>query len=87
MGQLRVFMACVLGVVLLIAKVPAEAAPTYHVRHTAPYNTDENFDGQAYYASRYVPALRPKVVVGTLLLIGVIVVILQNSNNHGHIHS
>jgi hypothetical protein len=47
---------------------------------------DEEFDGQAYYAARYVPATRPVVVVGFLALTAILVVILQNNthSHHGH---
>lgn len=88
MRRPRGLLISILSIALLMAYMPAaSAAPTYYVRNTAPYDSDENFDGQAYYASRYVPSLRPKVVLGSLLLIGILVVILQNSNNSGHVHT
>ncbi len=49
-----------------------------------PGSSEDGFDGQAYCASRYVPALRPHMVIGGLLLIAIIVVVLQNTEHHKH---
>ncbi len=45
-----------------------------------------DFDGQAYMASRYVPALRPAVMVTSVLILATLVVLLQDSQGKGHSH-
>lgn len=76
---------------VLVAATPAWAAkppPPPYALNTTNWDKDingneiEGFDGQAYYASRYVPSLRPYMVVGTLLLLGLITVVLQNTSHH-----
>ncbi len=69
----------------LMTNAPLSAA-YYDDKLNTVVEGEGDFDGQAYMASRYVPAMRPAVVVGTLLLVAIIVVVLQQSQPSGHGH-
>lgn len=70
-------------VALVATSIPCSAAPhNEHGKPRTPYEESNEFDGQAYYASRYLPAMRPGVMVGGLLLTALIVVVLQRSHHH-----
>lgn len=74
--------ALLMSLALLTAHLPLSAQaynPTLD-------GEDEEFDGQAYYAARYVPATRPIVIATYVTLIAIVVVILQNSTHHSHNH-
>lgn len=49
------------------------------------YNTDAG--GYGYEQSRRVPSLAPAIALGTIALIAIIAVAVQNSSHHDHGHS
>lgn len=42
--------------------------------------------GTAYESSRKAPAISPTIVLGTIALVAVIAVLVQNSHHHHHAH-
>ncbi len=88
MKRLNKVLATMIAGTMLVASQPCVGAPAMNARTTYPHNDGSEFDGQAYAASRYVPSLRPQVVIGILTLTGIIVLVLQNNQSgSGHSHS
>ena len=70
--------------ILVLSPTPIAAYPGVdrEPNENEPYPEDV----QAYAASAWVPAVRPQVVVGSLVVITVLALILINSQDSGHIH-
>lgn len=82
MKRLKKVATLLMSLALLTTHLPV-SAQTYNPTLN---EEDKEFDGQAYYAARYVPATRPVVIAAYLTLIAIVVVILQNNTHNSHSH-
>lgn len=67
-----------------LATLAALIATSAHNLTAQEYRTD--CGGYGYEQCRRVPSLAPAIALGTIALVAIIAVAVQNSNHHGHHH-